>query len=292
MSNLILRGINLLKREGVVLFLNGTMRYFQTKRTPFIQNVDQIAKSNHFLGVIITPIYCLLNGYFVVKRKDYYVKYTLRKNIFSRRRLYVVDLETIQKGTGIKKRYFSHDDCPLDPSDTVFDIGAARGMSTQAAAQKAARVIAFEPSPRMFNCLKRNVNGDNIQIHQLAAWNEPREMEINYGLFSKDDSLLRPDTGDTGISKIVRVDTVEKFAAENGVEKIDFLKIEAEGAEPEVIDGIGDVDVEKIVVNCSPERDGKSPATEVIEKLTTMGYEVDSPKDTYEVFAQKPNTDE
>jgi FkbM family methyltransferase len=288
MSGLISRGLNVLKEEGIVSFVKKTTQYFQSKRTPYIQTVDQIAKRNHLLGAIITPIYCLLNGYFVIKKRSYYIKYTFRKNVFDRRRLYVVDLETIQKGDRMEERYFLHDKCSLDPSDTVFDIGAARGISTQVAAQKAARVFAFEPSPRMFNCLKKNINEDSIQIYQQAAWDEPGEMNMNYGIFSKDDSLLEPDTGQTGISKIVRVDTVEKFAKENGVEKIDFAKIEAEGGEPEVIDGIGSLPVEKIVVNCSPEREGKSPSEEVIKKLTAMGYEIDSPEDTYEVFAWRP----
>jgi hypothetical protein len=116
-------------------------------------------------------------------------------------------------------------------------------------------------------------------------------MEMNYGDFAKDDSLLTPDTGDTGISQTVRVETIERFAAEHGLDTIDFVKIEAEGAEPEVIDGIEDVDIQKIVVNCSPERDDHSPVGEVMEKLRAMGYEVDSPEGSYEVFAWKPDTE-
>jgi FkbM family methyltransferase len=283
--SLLSRGVAVLFEQGPVAFVKKTAQFIVSKRGMYIQRVDRVAKKHHLLGVIIVPVYGFLNGFLVVKRGCFFVRYTIFKNIFGKRQISVVDLETINKGEGLEARYFSHDECFIEPSDTVVDIGAARGRSTQIAATKGRRVFGLEPNPRMFACLVKNASQDNVRLFQRAIWSEPGEMELNYGMFAKDASLLTPDSGQSSVSETVRVDSVESFATEIEIDRIDFLKVEAEGAEPEAIDGIGDTEVRKVVVNCSPERDGKSPRSEVVEKLRSKGFEVDSPENGYEVFA-------
>ena len=53
----------------------------------------------------------------------------------------------------------------------------------------------------------------------------------------------------------------------------DFAKIEAEGAEPEVLEGLASTSIPKLAVNCDPERDGESPREAVIARLEAIGYE-------------------
>lgn len=59
---------------------------------------------------------------------------------------------------------------------------------------------------------------------------------------------------------------------ELGVEKIDFLKIDAEGAEPEVLEGTPLCRVKKVAVDCSPERFGKTTVFEVLKILLSAGF--------------------
>lgn len=64
------------------------------------------------------------------------------------------------------------------------------------------------------------------------------------------------------------------MADEVNVDHIDFLKVETEGVEPEVIDGISGISVDKIAVDCGPERDGEPVTDEVSNRLDEMGYNI------------------
>jgi hypothetical protein len=83
----------------------------------------------------------------------------------------------------------------------------------------------------------------------------------------------------------VRADRIENFAEELSINKIDFLKVEAEGVEPEVLKSIGDLHVRKVVVNCSSERYGESPLCEVKNILREMGYVIEQ-VENHIVFAE------
>ncbi len=56
--------------------------------------------------------------------------------------------------------------------------------------------------------------------------------------------------------------------------KFDFVKIEAEGLELEVVEGLYDQRPRKLAIDVSPERNGKSPAYEFRERLASPGYEI------------------
>jgi hypothetical protein len=53
----------------------------------------------------------------------------------------------------------------------------------------------------------------------------------------------------------------------------EFAKIEAEGAEPEVLEGLRSPSIPKLAVNCDHERDGESPRDAVVDHLEEIGYE-------------------
>jgi hypothetical protein len=50
--------------------------------------------------------------------------------------------------------------------------------------------------------------------------------------------------------------------------------VEAEGAEPEVLSGLCGLNIPKIVVLCSAERNGRSPVSEVADLLVEFGYRI------------------
>jgi FkbM family methyltransferase len=55
----------------------------------------------------------------------------------------------------------------VGPGDLVLDIGANIGFTALLFARTGARVIAFEPSPRAFRLLQKNV-GDKVELQHLA----------------------------------------------------------------------------------------------------------------------------
>lgn len=274
-DSLLDRGLAVLEEDGPVVFTS-KVKHFLENRIAGI--VDPIFKSHHVIGVVFTPIVGLLHGRLIFKTRNYYVRYTLRNNIFGKRAYYFPDFKhgrsTHKARTCNEAKYFTHDRIFIEPNDRVFEVGAAKGITTQIAAERAKHVIALEPSPRTFRCLRKNIIAENVDVYPYAAWKDSGEKEIQYATQSGSDSLIEPNSGRAVTSRSVRVDTIENLINELEIDTVDFLKVEAEGAEPEVVEGIGDLKISKLVVNCSEERYGESPFEEVSEKLREMGYEI------------------
>lgn len=113
------------------------------------------------------------------------------------------------------------------------------------------RYMGFEPSPHDFKSLKLNVVEDvNTQIFKLALWNEDKELDFYLDVESASSSLIEPKRS-TGITRVTsrRLDSLLK-------QDVFLLKIEAEGAEPEVLAGTQNVlqRTHYVVVDVGPER--------------------------------------
>lgn len=160
-----------------------------------------------------------------------------------------------------------------EPTDTVVEAGVHHGHDTAMFGKLADQVIGFEPSPRNYKSAEKNLRRfSNITLINAGLWNETGEMEIQYGNGTGDDGFLDPDSKGEEVNITVPVTTIKDYVQEESLSEINFLKIEAEGAEPEIIDGIGDLRPEKIVVNADEERDGKSPGREIMNRLQSEGY--------------------
>lgn len=127
----------------------------------------------------------------------------------------------------------------ISPEDTVMDIGANVGALTLLLAQVANRgkVIAIEPGITTFNRLKANLSlnsalHDLVEVYQLGIadapgtlyWQEDANVPGNAGLFSQE-----------GIA--VQVESLDRFVNQLTLERLDFIKIDVEGMELEVIKG-------------------------------------------------------
>ena len=51
-----------------------------------------------------------------------------------------------------------------------------------------------------------------------------------------------------------------------------YVKIEAEGFEPEIVRGLGDLKPRVITIDATPERNGQSPRDEIKQILGSKGY--------------------
>ena len=107
-----------------------------------------------------------------------------------------------------------------------------------------------------------------------ALWKTDTSLRFLLGDDPTDSSIINVDSGEVATEVVVQGRKLENLMSEIGVEVIDYLKLDAEGAEPEVLEGIADISVRKIAVDCNPEREGESTADEVTRALSNMGFEI------------------
>lgn len=173
--------------------------------------------------------------------------------------------------------------------DVIIDIGANVGEFTRACARRGARVFAFEPDPAVFACLQHNVaEFSGVRTFERALWSERAELEFFSAFDTADSSLIRPDADIRGATKVVAVplDTIPSIAA---CPRIDLLKMDGEGAEPEILAGARQtlLKTRRVAVDCSPERAGESTSEPVMKLLRAAGFDIVSPTTSGLVFAAR-----
>lgn len=132
----------------------------------------------------------------------------------------------------------------------VYDVGAAHGIFTlffANAVGKNGRVVAFEPNPKLCKQIIENVKlncFDNVIVRQIALGKERKKETLAFPL------------GELGIGSIerherarilslkgaetveVQLDSVDRLIAAGGFPKPDFVKIDVQGVELDVLLGM------------------------------------------------------
>lgn len=121
--------------------------------------------------------------------------------------------------------------------DTVVDIGAHIGCFSLLAAKKSlkGKVIAYEPSPENYNILLKHKKLNrlkNLYIHNKAVSSKNGKLNLflppnNHG----GNSFFADSPKSTTVNTI----SLTQVFQDNRLNKIDFLKIDAEGAEYEIL---------------------------------------------------------
>lgn len=193
-----------------------------------------------------------------------------------------------------REKYTLSEFVDFSRGDTVVDVGAYVGSLALEVGPEVGQYVAIDPTAAIDTSLVTNTSKlENVTTVPIAAWNESGALDLNLSLTSNDNSVLAVDSNRTNRSVTVWADTVASIAADLGIERIDFLKIEAEGAEPEVLEGAlkgGSISIGKIVIDCAPERDGESPRDEIEDMLSQAGYVVRFGWGGRVVYAKKPES--
>lgn len=135
-----------------------------------------------------------------------------------------------------KYDYFGYQ---IKPGDVVVDVGANIGAFTVYAAVVcgASRVLSFEPFPSNYKMLTRNVETNQLRmvtcVNQAVGGNRGmRTLRLN----STDSGSHSLVYGSSGNSVQVECCTLEDVFRQFSLTKIDYLKMDCEGAEYEILE--------------------------------------------------------
>jgi len=165
------------------------------------------------------------------------------------------------------RRYGCPDFYEPQAGDVVVDVGSNIGEFSLYAASKGAQAYAFEPDPSVYACLSHNLERfPNAKGFQLALWNERTTLRFFSAADKADSSFFEPDSH---VRAVIEMEAwpLDDIAEIGALERIDFLKIDGEGAEPEILQGAASTlqRTRRIAIDVGPERLGESTRDAVIE---------------------------
>lgn len=131
--------------------------------------------------------------------------------------------------------------------EVIFDVGANVGQTAvkYRASFPTARVYSFEPFPDAFRALVERCRGDAlVEPLQMAVAAEVGTATFHVNRHNFNHSLLAAHADGARWALVDHVGTIEvprttvdAFRAERGLERIDLLKVDAEGSDLDVLRG-------------------------------------------------------
>ncbi|MGY8701320.1 MAG: FkbM family methyltransferase [Candidatus Poseidoniales archaeon] len=128
----------------------------------------------------------------------------------------------------------------INAEDTIFDVGGNIGVIAHWFSTKAKLVHAFEPHPdniAIIESQSRLRNASNLHLHKYAVGQSESEMDLCVKGFHGHHSLGDVNNSPTIGHIKVQVRTLDNIANDFVIPRINFLKIDVEGFEADVLIG-------------------------------------------------------
>ena len=130
----------------------------------------------------------------------------------------------------------------ISPGEVILDAGANNGyvaLYFSKLAGKNGKVYAFEPDAINIGHIKENMTldktlDDNIIIEDLLLWNENTFVDFYEAGTVGSSAVWKPE-GEALVKK--EAVTIDTWVNRNKITKLDFIKMDIEGAEIEAMDG-------------------------------------------------------
>jgi FkbM family methyltransferase len=146
-------------------------------------------------------------------------------------------------------------------NDIVIDCGANNGEIGVWAKAKNLKYYAFDPEPFEARCCDLNNFQGEKKTYRKGLWSEKTTLNWYSKPESADSSLI--EIASPVLVQSIETTTLDDFVQEHNIPRIRLLKLEAEGAEPEVLKGALNIldQIDYIAAECGYERGIKEDHT-------------------------------
>ena len=169
----------------------------------------------------------------------------------------------------------------IKPGMVVVDIGAHVGYYTWLFSKlvgPSGKVISYEPSPENYLILVQNIKAKhlkNVVAIQKAVSDISKQVKFYISPGNSNHSIIK---GFTKYEEVIEVTstTIDLDLPELGIKKVDFIKIDAEGAEPAILHGmehflkISDKIILIVEMNPSALKASSIKPTDLLEQLSKL----------------------
>ncbi len=129
----------------------------------------------------------------------------------------------------------------IHPGDIVLDCGASDGDFTREALKAgAAKVISIEITPSSIECLRRNLASEiasgKAVVYPKGVWDKEDTLTM---YVDETNFAANSVVGGPGLQPSMQVPltTIDRIVAELGLTRVDFIKMDVEGAEANALAG-------------------------------------------------------
>lgn len=131
-------------------------------------------------------------------------------------------------------------DLHVRPGDVVLDCGAHVGVFTSKALERgASKVVAIEPEPKNVICLNRNfekeIAAGKVVVYPKGVWNSETTLSLNVASTNSGSNSVVLPSGTSTVQ--IPVTTIDKIVEELKLPRVNFIKMDIEGAEREALRG-------------------------------------------------------
>ena len=221
-----------------------------------------LLNTNDFFYVRLFNLYTYILGlkgkiykeknYFYINHEDLKYRFKHKKQGFM---AYSGGLQN--RGLNLGKEYLI-DNINFKEKDIIIDCGANNGDLFLFFRNKNIKYIGIEPSPVEFNNLEENVK--NCILYNKAVYKNS-SLELDFFVSSEfgDSSLIKMDK----YTDVIKVESITLDEIIENYQKVKLLKVEAEGAEPEILEGLSKNinKIEYITIDVGLERGVKKEST-------------------------------
>ena len=172
----------------------------------------------------------------------------------------------------------------------IFDVGAHEGQSIREFKKffHDIKIYAFEPFPESYNKIL-SFSSDQVKVFPIGLSDVEGKLKFFSNKGSATNSLLRLsgmakegwgniEALSASSSVLCQFSTLDDFVVENGIDRIDVLKIDVQGAEFRVIEGgqktlsSGVVKIVKCEIILAETYVGQWPLVRYLERFDQLGF--------------------